>query len=97
MLVSSSKAPGEGISKNGNNMCLNDEKLIQNFKNYLIEQKQSPHTIRNKVQYVRRFYYVLQEDNAQDLLSLSPETRQHAMKSLASLSKFMRTYDEWQG
>ena len=80
----------------GNNVCLIDEKLVKDFKEYLIQQEQSPHTIRNKIQYVRRFYYVLQEENAQDLMSVSPETRQHAMKSLASWSKFMGIYDRWQ-
>lgn len=29
-------------------------------------------------------------------MSVSPETRQHAMKSLASMSKFMGIYDRWQ-
>jgi hypothetical protein len=38
----------------------------------------------------------LEKNNAQDLLLVSPETRQHAMKSLASLSKFMGIYDRWQ-
>jgi intergrase/recombinase len=77
-------------------MCSIDGELIQNFRQYLLQQKQSPHTIRNKIQYVKRFYYVLEKNNAQDLLSVSPETRQHAMKSLASLSKFMGIYDRWQ-
>lgn len=39
---------------------------------------------------------MLEKENAQDLMSVSPETRQHAMKSLASLSKFMGIYDKWQ-
>ncbi|VFJ15179.1 integrase [Candidatus Nitrosocosmicus franklandus] len=80
----------------GNKLCSIDEKLVQDFKEYLVNQKQSPHTIRNKIQYIKRFYYVLEEENAQDLMSVSPETRQHAMKSLASLSKFMGIYDRWQ-
>jgi hypothetical protein len=84
------------IPQSGNKTCLIDEKLVKEFKEYLVKQKQSQHTIRNKIQYVKRFYYVLQEENAQDLMSVSPETRQHAMKSLASLSKFMGVYDRWQ-
>ena len=81
---------------NGSKTCSIDGKLVQDFKQYLLKQEQSPHTIRNKIQYVKRFYYVLEEENAQDLMSVSPETRQHAMKSLASLSKFMGIYDRWQ-
>lgn len=69
--------------------------MVRDFKAYLIQQKQSPHTIRNKIQYVKRFYYILEQGNARDLLSVSPETRQHAMKSLASLSKFSGKYDRW--
>ena len=84
------------ILDRGNKPCLINDKLVQDFKLYLVKQEQSPHTIRNKIQYEKRFYYVLQEENAQDLMSVSPETRQHAMKSLASLSKFMGTYDRWQ-
>jgi hypothetical protein len=80
----------------GSKVCLIDEDLVREFKEYLVQQKQSPHTIRNKIQYVNRFYYVLKEENAQELMSVSPETRQHAMKSLASLSKFMGMYDRWQ-
>ena len=79
----------------GNNTCLINDKLIEDFKEYLIQQKQSRHTIRNKIQYIKRFSYILQEGNAQDLVSVSPETRQHAMKSLASLSKYMGIYDRW--
>lgn len=70
--------------------------ILNRFKEHLICQNQSPHTIRNKIQYVKRFYYILEEENAQDLLNLSVETRQHAMKSLASVSKYLGTYDKWQ-
>ncbi len=60
-------------------MCSIDDISVRNFKEYLTKQKQSPHTIRNKIQYAKRFYYVLQEENAQDLMSVSPETRQYVM------------------
>ncbi len=79
----------------GNNNIVISQQLIGEFKDYLIKQKQSPHTIRNKIQYVKRFSYILKQGNAQDLLSVSAETRQHAMKSLASLSKYMGIYDRW--
>jgi hypothetical protein len=73
----------------GNNRIEYNDQLWIKFKEYLVKQIQSPHTVRNKVQYVKRFYYVLENENAQDLLSVSIETRQHAMKSLASLSKYL--------
>ena len=78
-LISNSARRGIVIS-NSNNIYSIDEELVQNFKQYLLQQKQSHHTIRNKIQYVKRFYYVLEKNNAQDLLLVSPETRQHAMK-----------------
>ena len=57
------------------------------LKDYLISQGQINHTIRNKLQYAKRFYHVLNQENAKDVLNVSIETRQHAMKSLVSLSK----------
>jgi hypothetical protein len=77
-------------------MIVYDNDLWNNFKNYLMAQKQSPHTIRNKLQYVKKFYGVLENEDAKCLLNLSVETRQHAMKSLSSLSKYLGIYDKWQ-
>lgn len=56
-------------------MCLIDEKLVKDFKEYLIKQEQSPHSIKNKIQYVKGFYYILQEENAQNLISVYPVRR----------------------
>ena len=39
-------------------------KLWDDYKEYLINQKQSYHTIRNKVQYGKRFYHVLEKNGA---------------------------------
>ncbi len=79
-----------------NNRIEFDERLWDEFKEYLVKQNQSPHTIRNKMQYVKKFYHVLESHDARALLSLSLETRQHAMKSLSSLSKYLGVYDIWQ-
>jgi hypothetical protein len=35
------------------------------------------------------------ENNAQDLLALSNEERKHAMKALATLSKYVGCYNQW--
>ena len=48
------------------------------------------------MQYAKRFYHVLNQENAKDMLNVSLETRQHGMKSLASLSKYLGIYDKWQ-
>jgi hypothetical protein len=42
---------GEGIN--------NDKYLWKNYEKYLISQGQSKHTIRNKLQYAKRFYQIL--------------------------------------
>ncbi len=78
--LSSNSADRGIVISNSNNIYSIDEELVPNFKQYLLQQKQSHHTIRNKIQYVKRFYYVLKTNNAQDLLLVSHETRQHAMK-----------------
>src|SRR4051812_26568574 len=75
---------------------IRDRDLWNDFKDYLISQGQSKHTIRNKLQYAKRFYHVLNQENAKDMLNVSIETRQHAMKALASLSKYLGLYDKWQ-
>jgi intergrase/recombinase len=74
----------------------NDKDLWKNYEKYMISQGQSKHTIRNKLQYAKRFYHIFNQENAKDLLNVSLETRQHAMKSLASLSKYLGIYDKWQ-
>jgi intergrase/recombinase len=79
-----------------NPMTVFNNDLWSNFKSYLVVQKQRPYTIRNKIQYVKRFYNVLEKGDAKCLLNLSVETRQHAMKSLSSLSKYLGIYDKWQ-
>ena len=89
-------APGEGFCNSiANSMSVYNSDLWINFKDYLVAQRQSPHTIRNKLQYVKKFYGVLEKEDAKCLLNLSVETRQHAMKSLSSLSKYLGIYDKW--
>ncbi|HET6590274.1 MAG TPA: integrase [Candidatus Nitrosocosmicus sp.] len=73
-----------------------DEAFWIDYKKYLVSLNQSHHTIRNKIQHAKRFYFVLQTQDAHSLLTLSKETRSHAMKSLSSLSKYLGQYDDWQ-
>jgi intergrase/recombinase len=85
-----------GVTSCESEVINNNKDLWKDFEKYLISQGQSKHTIRNKLQYTKRFYHVLNQENAKDLLNVSLETRQHAMKSLASLSKYLGIYDKWQ-
>jgi len=66
--------------------------LWTDFKEYLIAQIQSKSSIRNKVGYAQRFWYILEQKDAQDILKLSHGSKTYAMKSLASLSKFLGKY-----
>jgi hypothetical protein len=45
--------------------------------------------------YSKKYYHVLTEANAQELLTLSNDKRTHAMKALTALSKYLRCYDLW--
>jgi hypothetical protein len=69
--------------------------LWLDFKAYSIAQNQSKSSIRNKVGYAQRFYHVLENKDANDLLKLSHGSKAHTMKDLASLSKFLGKYDQW--
>jgi hypothetical protein len=72
-----------------------DEDFWIKYKQHLISLNQSHHTIRNKMQHAKRFGHVLQSQDAGLLMSLSKETRSHAMKALSSLSKYCGMYDTW--
>jgi hypothetical protein len=65
------------------------------FKAYLIAQGQSRKSIKDKLCYIQRFNHILEKKDAHDLLKLSFNSRNHATKALASLSKFLGKYDQW--
>ena len=67
------------------------------FKEYLIKENQSASSIKDKISYAKRFSYILESMNAQDLAKLTPDVKAHAMKALASLSKYLGRYDHWLG
>lgn len=72
-----------------------DDEFWIGYKRHLISLNQSPHTIRNKIQHAKRFGHVLNTLDARELLSLSKETRSHAMKGLSGLAKYHGMYDIW--
>jgi hypothetical protein len=45
--------------------------------------------------YPRKYFYVLVSGNASEIINLQNEKRNHVMKALATLSKFLRCYDYW--
>ena len=80
-----------------NNFCieqpLNEEFWIK-FKEYLKTTHREKSVIC-RLSYAKKYYHILLEDNAQDILSLSDQKRPRVMKSLASLSKFLGCYNRW--
>jgi hypothetical protein len=58
-------------------------------------QNHSPHTTKVRLLYSKKYYHVLANGNAQELLVLSNDKRIHVMKALASLSKYLGCYDKW--
>jgi hypothetical protein len=65
-----------------------------NFKKYL-QTSQNAKTVADRLLYARKFAEVLTNYDAQCLLGLSVEKRNHAMKALACLSKYTGQYNEW--
>ena len=65
------------------------------FRSYLKGINQSEVNIQNKINYAKKYYYVLETNNAQELLSCSFKIRNHTMKALSSLSKYLGLYDVW--
>jgi CheY-like chemotaxis protein len=66
----------------------------ERFHDYLL-QNHTKHTARVRLSYCKKYYPVLEEANAQILLTLPSGKRIHAMKSLAALSKYLGCYNEW--
>ena len=64
------------------------------FKQFLL-QRTNAKTTGERLRYTKQFMNVLQTGNAQSLLQVTPDKRIHAMKGLASLSRFLGCYDTW--
>jgi intergrase/recombinase len=85
------------LDKAKNNFCIEQplhEEFWTKFKEYL-KTTHREKSVVCRLSYAKKYYHVLLEDNAQDILSLSDQKRLQVMKSIASLSKFMGCYDRW--
>jgi intergrase/recombinase len=71
-----------------------DDKFWVKFQEYLLISH-NKHTAKARLLYSKKYYQVLTEANAQELLILSNDKRIHAMKALAALSKYLGCYDLW--
>ena len=50
---------------------IQQQDLWLNYKDYLIAQRQSKKSIKNKLCYAQRFNHILEQNDAHDLLKLS--------------------------
>jgi hypothetical protein len=64
------------------------------YKEFLLQNYNS-HTAKVRLLYSKKYYHVLVNGNAQELLVLTEDKRIHIMKALASLSKYLGCYDKW--
>jgi intergrase/recombinase len=66
-----------------------------NFSSWLQLQGKTKNTIKQTVNYAKRFASILDSGDASSLMTLSPRNRHHAMTACANLSKFVGCYDDW--
>ena len=83
-------------STNGNNIeaKICSPNFWDSFRLYL-KGFNNEKTIYTRISYARRFSYLLVNENFNEIHTLSKDKRNHVMKSLAALSKFLGMYDKW--
>jgi hypothetical protein len=95
-----------GPVKNNNNISLlfvmlsvdddeEKEKASNGFRSWLISQDKTKVTVKNTVNYAKRFSYVLDTGDASTLLTLSQRNKHHAMSALANYAKYTGRYDQF--
>lgn len=66
-----------------------------NFLVWLQSQGKTKNTIRETINYSKKYAAVLDTGDASPLLCLSPRNKQHAMSALANLAKFQGCYNKF--
>jgi hypothetical protein len=69
---------------------------FSDFRQWLVLQHKSKWTIKQTVNFAKRYAHVLDTGNASELLTLSSWNRHHALCSLASYSRFTNCYSRFQ-
>ncbi|WP_458718839.1 hypothetical protein [Candidatus Nitrosocosmicus sp. R] len=57
------------------------------FKTYLINERHSQSSIRDKISYARRFYHILESNDASLITKLSLDVKSHVMKVVNPLGE----------
>jgi intergrase/recombinase len=78
----------------GSHRSITDEEYWNKYQMNL-SKIYNKYTCKARLLYSKKYYYVLEESNAEDLLTLSNDNRIHAMKALATFSKYLGCYDLW--
>jgi hypothetical protein len=71
-----------------------NEEFWDDFEKYL-KGTHRDKSVVCRLSYAKKYYHVLLEGNAKDILSLSNQKKLQVMKSLSVLSKFIGCYDMW--
>ena len=71
-----------------------DTVFWEEYKKFLYNSL-SKDTASDRFSYGKKYFYILSGENINELLMLNGEKRNHVMKSLAILSKYLGCYDKW--
>ncbi len=71
-----------------------DSEFWHRFKEHL-SSITSNETRNDRISYAKKYYSILYDGNASELLALSNDKRIHAMKSISAISKYLGCYDLW--
>jgi hypothetical protein len=74
---------------------VNDGKQINGFHAWLVSQDKTKATIKQIINYTKKYGYVLDTGYASALLTLSQRTKQHVMAALANYAKYTGRYDQF--
>jgi hypothetical protein len=68
---------------------------LEDFHTWLVSQGKTKATIKETLNYSKRFGRVLDTGDASSLLALSIRNKHHAQTALANLAKFKGVYTDW--
>lgn len=74
---------------------VNDEKQINGFHAWLVSQDKTKATIKQIINYTKKYGHILDTGDASALLTLSQRTKQHVMAALANYAKYTGRYDQF--
>lgn len=74
--------------------AFNDHKFWSGFQNHL-RQFNCQKTLYSRISYTKRYHHLLISENFNELYNISKDKRNHVVKALSALSKYLGTYDRW--